>query len=83
MGLISAGIIGNLYDRLAFHQLRWLDDGFHQPETPIYAVRDWILVMIGTYHWPNFNLADSYLVCGVILLAIYAFFWGGKCENGK
>jgi signal peptidase II len=70
MGLMSGGIIGNLYDRLGLHQLRWLDDG-----TPVYAVRDWILVMIGSYHWPNFNLADSYLVAGVILLGIYVFFF--------
>ena len=71
MGLISGGIIGNLYDRLGWHQLRWLDDGFHTADTPVYAVRDWILVMIGSYHWPNFNLADSYLVAGIILLGIY------------
>jgi len=69
MGLISGGIIGNLYDRLGLHQLRWPDD------TPVYAVRDWILVMIGSYHWPNFNLADSYLVVGVILLGIYVLFF--------
>ena len=69
MGLISGGIVGNLYDRLGLHGLRWPD------ETPVYAVRDWWLVMIGTYHWPNFNLADSYLVAGVILLAIYIFFF--------
>ena len=75
MGLISGGIIGNLYDRLGLHQLRWLDDGFHTADTPVYAVRDWILVMLGSYHWPNFNLADSYLVAGVILLGIYVFFF--------
>ena len=75
MGLISGGIIGNLYDRLGLHGLCWPDDGFHVADTPVYAVRDWILVMIGTYHWPNFNLADSYLVAGVILLAIYVFFF--------
>ena len=65
MGLISGGIFGNLYDRLGLHQLRWPDD------TPVYAVRDWLLVMIGSYHWPNFNLADSCLVAGVILFAMY------------
>ena len=75
MALVSGGIIGNLYDRLGLHQLRWLDDGFHTADTPVLAVRDWILVMIGSYHWPNFNLADSYLVAGVILLGIYIFFF--------
>ena len=75
MGLISGGIIGNLYDRLGLHQLRWLEDGYHTVDTPVYAVRDWLLVMIGSYHWPNFNLADSYLVAGVILFGIYIFFF--------
>ena len=75
MGLISGGIVGNLFDRLGLHQLRWLHDGVHVADTPVYAVRDWLLVMIGAYHWPNFNLADSYLVAGVILLAIYFFFF--------
>jgi len=82
MGLISGGIIGNLYDRLGLHQLRW-DDGFHTADTPVYAVRDWILVMLGSYHWPNFNLADSYLVVGVILLGIYVFLHEGRETRGE
>ncbi|MDR1491969.1 MAG: signal peptidase II [Planctomycetaceae bacterium] len=77
MGLISGGIVGNLYDRLGLHQLRW-NDGFHLPDAPVYAVRDWILVMLGSYSWPNFNLADSYLVCGVIFLAVYTLFFTEK-----
>lgn len=63
LGMISAGICGNLYDRLGWHGLTYNGE-------PIYAVRDWILVMIGSYHWPNFNIADSLLVCSVILLLI-------------
>jgi signal peptidase II len=72
LGIIAAGILGNLYDRLGFHSLVWNGDS-------IYAVRDWILVMIGTYHWPNFNLADSFLVCGTILILLQPFFeWAAK-----
>ncbi len=73
LGLITAGIIGNLYDRLGLHQLTWN----HPPERigePVFAVRDWILVRIGTFNWPNFNIADSLLVCGVILLLLHAYF---------
>ena len=62
MGMITAGICGNLYDRLGWHGLTDIEG------EPIYAVRDWILCMIGTYPWPNFNIADSLLVCSVILL---------------
>jgi len=67
LGMLSAGILGNLYDRLGLHGLKWDD-------APVYAVRDWILVMIGHWPWPNFNIADSLLVCGAILLALFAFF---------
>ncbi|MDR1962418.1 MAG: signal peptidase II [Planctomycetaceae bacterium] len=68
LGLIVAGIIGNLYDRLGWHGLIW-NNG-----EPVYAVRDWILVMLGSYPWPNFNIADSMLVCGAFLLAFHSFF---------
>jgi signal peptidase II len=70
LGLIVAGIIGNLYDRLGLHGLHWGNG------EPVYAVRDWILVMLGSYPWPNFNIADSMLVCGAILLAFYSFLMG-------
>ncbi len=89
LGLISAGIIGNLWDRLGLHQMVW---SVFQAETgqcsgamigqPIYAVRDWILVLIGNYHWPNFNLADSFLVSGAVLIALLAFF-GKKANDEK
>jgi len=66
LGLVTAGILGNLYDRLGL-------PGLVQGGKPVYAVRDWILVMIGNFHWPNFNIADSMLVCGAILLVWHAF----------
>jgi signal peptidase II len=67
LAAITAGILGNLYDRLALHGLR--REGTWPGESgPAYAVRDWILVMIGDFHWPNFNIADSLLVAGAIML---------------
>ena len=75
LAMITAGILGNLYDRLGLHGLRWnYADDLHRLGDPAYAVRDWILVMIGSYHWPNFNIADSLLVCGTILLVLHAVF---------
>ena len=84
-GLISAGILGNLYDRLGWHNLKWnyTDPGLHEIDAPVYAVRDWILVMIGNWPWPNFNIADSLLVCGAILLVIYALFSENEPEQPK
>ena len=79
LGMITAGICGNLYDRLGWHGLvypefLWWHGELHphpMAGEPIYAVRDWILCMIGTFPWPNFNIADSLLVCSVIPLLVY------------
>lgn len=54
LGCITAGIIGNLYDRI-FNEGR---------------VRDFIDVYVGAHHWPTFNVADSLLCIGVGLLII-------------
>ena len=63
LGSVMAGIAGNLYDRLGF---------WHTADTPAefcYGVRDWILLQWPPdYTWPNFNIADSMLVCGAGLL---------------
>ena len=58
LGLFAAGICGNLYDRI-------FNDGM---------VRDFIDVYYRRYHWPAFNLADSFVCIGVFLL-------GGLVEN--
>lgn len=65
MGLVVGGILGNLYDRLAI------------PAIPVPyrgGVRDWILLKYQDYVWPNFNIADSLLVAGAIMLAIHTLF---------
>ncbi len=67
LGLIMAGILGNLYDRLG---LWWTPAYTGYPQ---HAVRDWILLKYGDWHWPNFNLADSYLVVGALAIFIQAF----------
>jgi signal peptidase II len=73
-GCVTAGIFGNLYDRLGLPGLRWnWTNQIHQVGQPVHAVRDWILVMIGKWPWPTFNLADSLLVCGAALLVWQAY----------
>ncbi len=72
---IMAGILGNLYDRVGLPGLVWRDaNALHKIGDPVFAVRDWILVMFGNWPWPNFNIADSLLVCGALLLVWHAFF---------
>ena len=87
LALVTGGILGNLWDRLALHGIFW-PPGYvdHIAGTPIYAVRDWILVMIGSYHWPNFNIADAALVCGVALMILRVFLMPTPkhgADNGK
>jgi len=61
LGLITGGIFGNLYDRLGI---------WGEP-----AVRDFILVQYSAdYVWPNFNIADTLLVCGAAIMLWHAFF---------
>ena len=79
LGMIVGGILGNLWDRLGLHGMVWTQFDAdvwscerEMVDQPMYAVRDWILVLIGDYHWPNFNIADSCLVCGCILVGGYA-----------
>ena len=64
LGAVMAGILGNLHDRLGL----WTLNGQR-----VYAVRDWILFRYHDWSWPNFNLADSFLVCGAALLMWHAF----------
>ena len=59
LGIILGGIVGNLYDRVGF----WGQRG----------VRDWILFRYGEHTWPNFNIADTLLVCGAVLLFVNGF----------
>jgi signal peptidase II len=72
LGLVTGGILGNLYDRLGL---------WHAADTPgfvKYGVRDWILFRYEhfwlTNPWPNFNIADCCLVVGATLLALHSFF---------
>jgi len=84
LGCVTAGIFGNLYDRLGLPGLRWnYANRLHDVGDPVCAVRDWILMMIGKWRWPNFNLADSLLVCGVALIMWHAFSAGEKDDPAE
>lgn len=64
-GMVTGGILGNLYDRLGL----WSVPGVTNP----YGVRDWIRLSYGDFTWPNFNIADSLLVCGALLVLWQSF----------
>ncbi|MHC4394884.1 MAG: signal peptidase II [Planctomycetota bacterium] len=66
LGLFSAGICGNLYDRI-------FNDGL---------VRDFIDVVYWPgRHWPAFNVADSMLCIGMGLVLISGFFTERSCRK--
>lgn len=78
MGCVMGGIIGNLYDRLGL----WWQPGYPEPWKS--GVRDWILWQAGdAYRWPNFNIADSLLVCGAAMLLWHSFFPPPESESGS
>jgi signal peptidase II len=76
LAMITGGILGNLYDRLGLPGLKWNFPADRLGE-PVYAVRDWLHLQIlrddGSvfFDWPVFNIADSLLVCGSVLLVFY------------
>ena len=82
LGGVTGGILGNLYDRLGIWDAAGLKADYH------HAVRDWILFvwpesgMKMFNPWPNFNIADSLLVTGAIMLVVHAFVWREKKETG-
>jgi signal peptidase II len=84
LSMISGGILGNLYDRLGL----W--GGTDANGATIHAVRDWILFAYGGYElpwlgerWPNFNIADSLLVCGAGVLIWHAFTATDPSKDGS
>lgn len=67
-GLLLAGTLGNLFDRLGLH--RYTD----QDGKSIYAVRDFLdFWFCDVFHWATFNFADSYLVVGAMILVLHSF----------
>ena len=75
LGCVMSGIFGNLYDRLGL----W-NPPAQVPEWSS-GVRDWILLRYQDRTWPNFNIADSLLVCGAIMLAYHSFFLAADESN--
>ena len=58
LALVLGGAVGNLWDRLA-------------PSRGM--VVDFIDLYAGKWHWPAFNVADSAIVLGVIIMLITVF----------
>jgi signal peptidase II len=66
LGLILAGTLGNLYDRVVFSGVR---DFLHCYYETIGADGK-----VTPHIWPDFNIADCCLVCGAGVLLLHSFF---------
>jgi signal peptidase II len=65
LGMLMAGVLGNLYDRLMFGYVRDM----------VYALPRW-----GVFPW-IFNVADSLLCVGVGIMIVYSLFASGKQKS--
>jgi signal peptidase II len=82
VGLIAAGAAGNLHDRL----VRTMDVWMNGEIVERHGVIDFLQFFYNwdeQKYWPIFNVADSALVCGVILLLIFLHYHGGEGELGE
>lgn len=81
LAMISSGILGNLYDRVGLGYVPEF------PELVRYHVRDWIhfrLPGVPLFDpWPNFNIADSLLVSGAVMLFVFALFFPDLQPDGS
>ncbi len=75
LAFIMGGIGGNLYDRLGLWENPELAGEFRS------EVRDWILLRYGEFTWPNFNVADSLLVCGAALLMTHGVLYKEESQS--
>ncbi|MEN8150060.1 MAG: signal peptidase II [Planctomycetota bacterium] len=67
LALILGGAVGNLYDRVIFGEVRDFIDVWPRLPWP-----SWL------HHWPTFNIADSGIVVGVVMLVVHSLFLAKK-----
>ncbi|QDU64177.1 Lipoprotein signal peptidase [Planctomycetes bacterium Pan216] len=67
LGMVFGGALGNLYDRLVFHGVRDFIDAHYEE----------------VYHFPTFNLADSFLVVGASCLVLGSMFHRTPAEQAS
>lgn len=68
LGLMLAGCVGNLIDRI-FYSKAYLQS--FDPNVTNRGVVDFIDFQFGSWHFATFNVADSCLVIGVLILIVY------------
>ena len=69
-GLVLGGAVGNLIDRVLYS---WVLDFIHV----------WIRIGGRTWSWPDFNIADSAITTGAVLLILIEFVRPEKTETAE
>ncbi len=69
LGVLTAGVFGNLYDRLVFSYVRDFIDMYIGYRPAADKLIDWF----GTNHWPTYNFADAFICVGAVSLLVK--FW--------
>ncbi len=64
LGLLGAGVVGNLHDRIRFGYVRDFLDVYVGHEASARKLESWF----GTSHWPTFNVADAFICIGALCL---------------
>lgn len=69
LGMLTAGVLGNLYDRVALGYVRDFIDMYagYRP------LADKLVGWFGTNHWPTYNFADAFICVGAVGLLVK--FW--------
>lgn len=78
LSLVLGGAIGNLIDRVFRGEVIDFIDAQASGD-----LAEWLIEKAGTAHWHTFNVADSCIVCGAILMLISAFRPQRKPEPDK
>lgn len=76
LGLVMAGTLGNLYDRLYLHGCVYAPTG-----EPLYGVRDFLqmnlplasFTPLNDLQWATYNVADVFLITGAVMLFLQSF----------
>jgi signal peptidase II len=76
LSLIIGGAVGNLIDRILFGKVIDFIDVYYLAESCLPGFS----LLRGECHWPAFNLADSAISVGVVVMLIDAFFLASKRE---
>lgn len=79
LSLIIGGAVGNLIDRILFGKVIDFLDVYYRGESCLLGFS-----RLGSEcHWPAFNLADSAIFVGVVVMLIDAFFLTSRREASK